>query len=206
MVPYLCPELGDAQREALAYPEKIPLMLINVALNDWRAIADSGLSGFYSPSGVLCRIGMDFPVSMGGYEFTGSPDSPCVLQGWHVPACGKTGSGREQFKAGRHEIYETPFASYEQRILEELDSAWGPHGLDVARDVAGLTINRWPHGYAYEYMDLWDPPEWDRGAGAHVIGRQQIGHISIANSDSEQYAYVNGAIDGGYRAVRELTT
>ncbi|MGD8417598.1 MAG: FAD-dependent oxidoreductase, partial [Pseudomonadales bacterium] len=65
MVPYLCPELGDAQREALAYPEKIPLMLINVALNDWRAIADSGLSGFYSPSGVLCRIGMDFPVSMG---------------------------------------------------------------------------------------------------------------------------------------------
>jgi spermidine dehydrogenase len=118
-VPYLCPEIGDAQREALAYPEKIPLMLVNVALNDWQAIADSGLSGFYAPSGVLCRIGMDFPVSMGGYQFTASPDSPCVLQGWHVPGCGKSGSGREQFNAGRHEIYETSFASYEQRILAE---------------------------------------------------------------------------------------
>jgi len=206
MVPYLCPEAGEAQKEALAYPEKVPLMLINVALNNWRAIADSGLSGFYAPSGVLCRIGMDFPVSMGGYEFTKSPDSPCVLQGWHVPGCGKPGSGREQFKAGRQEIYQTSFETYERGILAELDSAWGRHGLDVERDIAALTINRWPHGYAYEYMDLWDPLEWSRGAGPHVIGRQQLGNIGIANSDSEQYAYVNGAVDGAYRAVRELTT
>ncbi|MGE0625665.1 MAG: FAD-dependent oxidoreductase [Pseudomonadales bacterium] len=206
MVPYLCPEVGEAQREALAYPEKIPLMIVNVALANWHAIADSGLGSFYSPSGVLCNMGMDFPVSLGGYAFTGSPDEPCVLQGWHAPGCGKSGSGREQFNAGRQEIYQTPFADYERQILAELDAVWGPHGLDVARDVAGLTVNRWPHGYAYEYMDLWDPPEWDRGAGAHVTGRQQIGHISIANSDSEQYAYVNGAVDGAYRAVRELTT
>lgn len=206
MVPYLCPEVGEAQRAALAYPEKIPLMIVNVALRNWRAIAGSGLGSVYSPSGVLCNLGMDFPVSLGGYAFTDGPDEPCVLQGWHVPGCGKSGSGREQFNAGRHEIYETPFSDYERRILAELDSVWGPHGLDVSRDVAGLTVNRWPHGYAYEYMDLWDPPEWDRGAGPHVSGRQQIGHISIANSDSEQYAYVNGAVDGAYRAVRELTT
>ena len=69
-----------------------------------------------------------------------------------------------------------------------------------------MTINRWPHGYAYEYMDLFDPQEWRRGAGPHVIGRQQIGNISIANSDSEAYAYVNGAVDAAYRAVRELAT
>lgn len=206
MVPHLCPEVPEAQREALAYPEKIPLMIINVALNNWRAMADSGLNGFYSPSGVLCNIGLDFPVSLGGYQYSASPEAPCVLQGWHVPACGKPGSGREQFNAGRHEIYQTPFADYERQIMAELDSVWGPHGLDVGRDVAALTVNRWPHGYAYEYMDLWDPPEWGRGAGPHVIGRQQIGNIAIANSDSEQYAYVNGAIDAAYRAVRELTT
>lgn len=43
---------------------------------------------------------------------------------------------------------------------------------------------------------------WSRGAGPHVIGRQQIGRIAIANSDSEQYAYVNGAVDAASRAVR----
>jgi spermidine dehydrogenase len=145
-------------------------------------------------------------VSLGDYRFTSSPEEPCVLQGWHAPGCGKTGTSHERFRAARHEMYQTPFEVYERQILEELDSAWGRHGLDVDRDVAALTVNRWPHGYAYEYMDLWDPPEWGRGAGLHVIGRQQIGNISIANSDSEQYAYVNGAIDAAYRAVRELTT
>jgi spermidine dehydrogenase len=55
-------------------------------------------------------------------------------------------------------------------------------------------------------MDLWDDPSWGRGAGPHIVGRQQVGRIAIANSDSEQYAYVNGAIDAAYRAVRELTT
>ncbi|MCZ6658269.1 MAG: hypothetical protein O7C67_13310 [Gammaproteobacteria bacterium] len=91
-------------------------------------------------------------------------------------------------------------------IKQQLDSAWGSHGLDVERDVAAITVNRWPHGYAYEYMDLWDDHAWSRGAGPHVTGRQQLGQISIANSDSESYAYVNGAIDSAYRAVRELTT
>ena len=55
-------------------------------------------------------------------------------------------------------------------------------------------------------MDLWDDPTWSRGAGPHVVARQQIDRISIANSDSESYAYVNGAIDAAYRAVREQTT
>jgi spermidine dehydrogenase len=36
-----------------------------------------------------------------------------------------------------------------------------------------------------------------------VAGRAQIGRISIANSDAEAYAYVNGAIDAADRAVRE---
>ena len=67
-------------------------------------------------------------------------------------------------------------------------------------------MHRWPHGYAYEYMDLWHSAKYSRGAGPHVIGRQQIGNITIANSDSEAYAYVNAAIDAAHRAVRELTT
>jgi spermidine dehydrogenase len=39
-----------------------------------------------------------------------------------------------------------------------------------------------------------------------VIARQQLGRISIANSDAEAFAYVNGAFDAAYRAVREQTT
>lgn len=61
----------------------------------------------------------------------------------------------------------------------------------------------WPHGYAYEYNELYDPPEWTREDGPHRIGARQVGRISIANSDAEAFAYVNGAIDAAYRAVNE---
>ncbi len=206
MIPHVCQEITPQQREALLYPEKVPLSMISVALDNWRAIKASGMASYYAPSGVLNNIGMDFPVSMGGYQFTKDPDEPCVLQGWQAPACGQPGDVREQFRAGRMEIYLTSFEDYERAIKDELDAAWGRHGLDVERDIKGITVNRWPHGYAYEYMDGWDDNDWSRGSGPHIIGRQQIGNITIANSDSEQYAYVNGAIDAANRAVRELTT
>ncbi len=206
MLPFVCPEISESQREALHYPEKIPLSLITVALDNWRAIKESGMSSFYAPSGVLTNMGMDFPVSMGTYHFTQSPDEPCVLQGWQAPGCGQPGDAREQLRAGRMDIYRMSFDDYEHAIKAQLDSAWGQHGLDVDRDVHAITVNRWPHGYAYEYLDLWDDHRWSRGAGPHILGRQQIGNIAVAGSDSEQYAYVNGAIDAASRAVRELTT
>ena len=206
MLPFVCPEMGQDQRQALEYPEKVPLSLITVALDNWRAIKASGMASYYAPTGVLTNMGMDFPVSMGDYRFAEGPDDPCVLQGWQAPACGQHGDAREQFRAGRMEIYLASFGDYERAIKEELDAAWGSHGLDVERDIKGITVNRWPHGYTYEYMDGWDDHRWSRGAGPHIIGRQQIGNISIAGSDSEQYAYVNGAIDAAYRAVGELTT
>ncbi len=207
MIPYLCSELGEEQVQALEYPEKVPLAIVNVALRHWRPIASSGLGSFYAPGRLLCTMGMDFPVSIGDYVFTRNPDEPAILQGWHAPATYNPGRPiDERYRAGRTALYQTPFATFETETKQQLDLAWGPHGLDVERDIAAITVNRWPHGYAYEYMDLWDDPSWSRGAGPHVVARQQINRISIANSDSESYAYVNGAIDAAYRAVREQTT
>ena len=65
-------------------------------------------------------------------------------------------------------------------------------------------MNRWPHGYSYEYMSL-DDPEWAEGQAPHEIGRARFGWISIANSDAEGRAYLDAAIDAGWRAVEEQT-
>ena len=65
-------------------------------------------------------------------------------------------------------------------------------------------MNRWPHGYSYEYMSL-DDPEWAEGQVPHEIGRARFGRISIANSDAEGRAYLDAAIDVGWRAVEEQT-
>ena len=87
--------------------------------------------------------------------------------------------------------------------MRTLSGALGGGGFDAKRDIAGITINRWPHGYAYEYNELYDPPEWSPDNGPHIAGAARMGRISIANSDAAAYAYVNGAIDAAVRAVDE---
>ena len=79
----------------------------------------------------------------------------------------------------------------------------GPAGFDVAEDILAITVNRWPHGYAYEYMQLWDP-KWKPGEAPHEIARKPFGSVTIANSDAGASAYTHVAIDQAWRAVDEL--
>ena len=95
------------------------------------------------------------------------------------------------------------FDDFEDDIVAHFDGMLGSHGFDAERDIAAITLNRWPHGYAYEFEGMGVPPEYDRYNGPHIAGRARIGRISIANSDSEAYAYVDGAIDSADRAVNE---
>jgi spermidine dehydrogenase len=79
----------------------------------------------------------------------------------------------------------------------------GPGGFDPARDITAITVNRWPHGYAYEYNPLFDPI-WAPGQAPHEIGRARFGRIAIANSDSGAAAYTDCAMDQAHRAVGEI--
>ena len=79
-----------------------------------------------------------------------------------------------------------------------------PGGFDPARDILAITVNRWPHGYAYEYNSLYDP-DWPEDQRPCVIGRQTFGRISIANADADAFAYTNAAIDQAFRAVKEVS-
>jgi spermidine dehydrogenase len=111
---------------------------------------------------------------------------------------------REQQKAGRMELLTTSFDTFERNIREQLGTMFSPGGFDPARDIQAITVNRWPHGYAYEYNSLYDP-DWPEDQQPCVIGRQPFGRISIANSDADAFAYTNAAIDQAYRAVSEVS-
>ena len=104
---------------------------------------------------------------------------------------------------GRVELLNTPFSAFERNIREQLQRMLGEAGFDAARDIAGITVNRWAHGYAYEYNSLSDP-DWPDAERPCVVGRKQFGRISIANSDAAASAYTNAAIDQAFRAVQEV--
>lgn len=205
LVPHICPEVPKDQVAAIDKAVKIPLVYINIAVRNWKAFDTLGYQSFSIPQPELMHsFGMDFPVSMGGYEFTQNPDQPTVLHGTYVPARPDEGlTEREQHRQGRRDLLELTFADFERNIVKVMDGALRGGGFDAGRDIAAITVNRWPHGYTYEYNELFDPPEWSRKEGPHLVGARQMGRISIANSDASAYAYVNGAFDAADRAVNE---
>jgi spermidine dehydrogenase len=205
MLPYVCAEVPAEQQEAISYASKVPLVYISIAVRNWRAFANLGFGSVMIPQPELMHsFGLDFPVSMGDYKFAHDPDEPTVLHGTYVPTVPDQGlSAREQHTAGRKILFEKTYAEMEAAIVRQVQGALAPGGFDAARDIAGITVNRWPHGYAYEYNDLNDPEGFSPENGPHVAGRAQIGRISIANSDASAFAYVNGAFDAAERAVKE---
>jgi spermidine dehydrogenase len=204
VIPYLCPEMSERQKEALAYAVKIPLVYTNVQIRNWEAFQKLGISSIYSPGGYFNGATLDFPVSIGDYHFPSSPQDPCLLHLLRTP-CKPGLAAKDQYRAGRYELLTTPFDVFERNIRDQLGRMLAGGGFDSARDVQAITVNRWPHGYAYEYNPLFEPLDRPPSERPCVIGRQPFGRIHIANSDADGHAYTNIAIDQGYRAVREIT-
>jgi len=202
VIPHICSGLPARQRGALAYGAKVPLVYTNVALSNWRAWHTLGTDSVYAPANFHTIAELDFPVSLGSYRFSAGPEEPIVVHMLRTP-CKPGLPARDQHRAGRAELLQMPFDTFERTIRDQLGRMLGSGGFDPARDIAGITVNRWPHGYAYEYNSLWDP-DWPPGESPAEIGRQRFGRIAIANSDAAASAYTNAAIDQAHRAVREL--
>ncbi|HJS58340.1 MAG TPA: NAD(P)-binding protein [Vicinamibacteria bacterium] len=199
---FLMPELPDAQKQALAYAVKVPMMYSNVFVRSWRAFEKLGVSSVSAPGMYHTSLSLDFPVSIGGYRCSQAPEEPIVIHLVRNP--NKPGlPRREQQRAGMREMLATPFATIELETRRELARILGPGGFDPASDILAFTANRWPHGYAYTYDTLGDPdlPDDQR---PHVIGRRRFGRVAIANSDAGAAAFINVAIDEAHRAVQEL--
>jgi spermidine dehydrogenase len=204
IIPHLCPELPEPQKEHLKYGVKAPLVQISVLLRSGAAVNASGSAQYMCPGSFSPAVLKAPPVSLGGYQGSTQGSDPMVLWMAHAPAPHSDGkqSARDLYRLGRHRLYTMPFATFEEEIKKQLTAMFGAKGFDADRDIEAITVNRWAHGYAYEYMNLYDP-DWEDGQAPHELGRKPIGRISIANSDSEAYAYLSAAIDAADRAVGE---
>jgi spermidine dehydrogenase len=203
MIPYLCPELPATQKDALHQLVKVPLVYTSVAIRNWRVFYKLGVAGISAPGSYWSGTRLNWPVDVGNYESVRSPDDPILLFMVHVPLTPGLPE-RDQHRMGRMQLLETPFSTYETNIRDQLNRMLAGGGFNSAHDILAIAVNRWPHGYAYEFNPLFDdfsiPPE----KRANVVGRQQFGRIAIANSDSGAAAYTDSAINQAYRAVNEL--
>ena len=193
IIPHIVSGLPEEQSAALKLQGKSPMQYTTVGLRNWRAMKALGIGVAMSPGNMHQAVLMDFPVSMGGYEYTRTSDDPCVIQMISCPY-GKFGEPRrEQFREARYRMLGLQFKDYEQEIRSHLSGMFPRELFDFDRDVASISVNRWAHGYS------------NGGPGDSTrIGRQPFGRITIANSDSAPGSDAKTAMMMAHRAVNEL--
>ncbi len=201
-IPYLCPELPARQKAALHYLVKVPLVYTSVGLRNWESFKKLGVSAITAPGSYHSSVTLNWAVNIGQYKSPKSPSDPILLHLVRTP-CKPGLPVREQQKAGRAELQATSFETFERKIRDQLTRTLSGGGFDPRQDIEAITVNRWPHGYGYEYNPLFDP-EWPPGEAPNIIGRKPFGRITIANSDSGATAYTDVAINEAWRAVNEL--
>jgi spermidine dehydrogenase len=193
IIPRIVSGLPEEQAAALKLQGKSPLQYTTVGLRNWRAMKELGIGVAMSPGNMHQAVLMDFPVSMGGYEYARTPDDPCVIQMICCPY-GEVGAPvLEQFREARYRMLSLQFADYEQEIRRHLTGMLPGELFDFDRDVASISVNRWAHGYT-----TGGPGDSTR------IGRQPFGRVTIANADSAPGADAKTAIMMAHRAVSEL--
>jgi len=205
MIPFLCPELPDQQKEALKYGVKVPLVYTSVALKNWTAFKKLGINGASAPGMYHTGARLEMPTVIGGYNPTpSSPADPILVRMTRTP-CKPGLPSRDQHRAGHVDLLTTPFSTFELKIRDQLARILNGGGFDPARDIDAITVNRWPHGYARDHVDLEDA-DWNMEPAPETVGRQRFGNIAIANSDAAADAYTHAAIDQAWRAVNDLTS
>lgn len=203
MIPYMMPSLPEEQKAALSYNVKVPVLAASVLLRTGEPFSRLGAASFYSP-GRLLHEHFAWCRSFGTHRQEFSPADPAVMYMIAPPIEPHSGlSPREQYRAARADLVNRPFADFEFEIREHLEGLFAGTGFSAARDIIGLTLNRWGHGYSYELNPLFDGP-FARGELPFEIARKPAGSVTIANSDAGMAPHAIDAVEQAARAVNEL--
>jgi spermidine dehydrogenase len=202
MLPYICPDLGMAQKSALSGAVRSPFVYVKVLVRNWQPWVKQGVHEVTNPMGFFSRLKLDYPVSLGDYRFPTRSEEPMVLHLVHVPTVTMS-TGLDQrlaWKAARAQLYTRTFGDFEARVRDELTRMFGAGGFDAEHDIRAITVNRWGHAYAYGFNSMYDK---DEEFSQQLLARRRIGRIGVAGTDAARSAYAHAAIDQAHRAVKE---
>jgi spermidine dehydrogenase len=194
-------DLPQSHRAAYEGFTHSSVIVVNVALTNWRFLARLGMAaGIWNGGfGFYCNIRR--PMVVGGQAPPLHPDQPVMLT-FYAPQYFPGMSAAEQGIAGRTQVLSTPFADYERQIRDQMVRLFGDAGFDPVNDIAGLILNRWGHAYINPgpgFMFGRDgapaPPD---------VIREPFGRVAIGHSELRGHQNWTGAAGEGRRAVEAL--
>ena len=194
-------DLPDEYKSAYENFFYSPVLVVNVALTNWRFLYKLGLTGFrwFDGFGFSCNIRK--PMIVGDYQQPLHPDKPVVLT-FYVPLHYPGLPIQEQGAKGRKEILSTSYNEYEQQILEQMNRLFGSAGFDPRKDIAGIILNRWVNAYLNPQPGFYFG-RGDRPAPRDTI-RKRFGRIAFGQSELNGHMNWIAAIEEGRAAAGKV--
>jgi spermidine dehydrogenase len=209
IIPHLVPELPEAQKAALRLAVRKPLVRTFVAIRNWTAFQKLGIYEVDCP-GMFFRYLRPWimPEWGGAYRNAQTPEDPVVvylnMANPPLEMHGTDAPPRDRWRGARAQLQALSLETIERNARSQLNRILGPGGFDARRDIAGITVCRWSHGYAGGTNELYDPDWSHRPDAPWVVGRQRFGRIAISNSDAAATSLTSAAFAQSHRAVMEL--
>lgn len=195
-------DLPREHRDAMDCFYRSPMLVINVALTNWRPLYRLGYTAASWRDG---RLGFSFnlspPMQVGGYRPAFDPDQPAVLT-CYVPFIRVGMPVARQGAAGRAELLSTTYREYERIVRAQLIEMLSGQGFDVRRDIAGIILNRWGHAYVNPYPGFYFGRD-GKPAPSDVV-RSPFGRIAFGHSELRGHQNWNGAVEEGRRAAEQI--
>lgn len=220
IVPYLCPEIPDAQKAAMHQAVRAVNQATNVLFRNWEAFDRLKLRSVAIPRAFYGGFSLSSPRYFGAMKPSADPSQPIVVSfntGVNSGICSNETMVAEllgaslppgmpaddQFRAVRAGLLATPFETFERNVRQLAAGALSGGGFDPARDILAITVNRWPHGFATGRNVLFDDVGPD-SVSPTELAKRRFGRIAIANTDAAGASLAQAAFDEAFRAVRDL--
>lgn len=193
--------LPEEYRTAMEGFPRAPMLSVNVALDNWRALYKLGYSTCSWRGGFGFTANISRPVYVGDYRPPLDPDHPALFT-FYVPFPQRGLSLVEQGKVARAQMFATTYRDYELQIRKQMVKLFADAGFDAKRDIAGIVLNRWGHAYCNAGPGFFYGRD-GKPAPREVL-RRSIGNLAFAHTELAGIAAWWNAGGEGVRAAKQV--
>ncbi len=188
-------DIPEPLEEAYSQFYHSPILVVNVALRNWRFLDTLGISSGRWFEGFGNFFSIRRPMITGKRTQPFDPDKPVVMT-FYVPFNNPGYPMNEQGTLGRVELLSKSYRVYEKEIIDQMTKMFSASGFNAERDVAGIVLNRWGHAYISPQPGFhfgYDGEEAPRDVVKKGFGRIQFGHSELSGYMSNTRALQEGA-------------
>lgn len=193
-------DMSSAVRASYRKFHHAPVLVVNVALNNWKFLKKLGISAgrWYDGFGFFGSIRA--PMTIGGKAAPFDPAKPMVMT-FYVPFLNRGYDSHAQGAIGRNELLSKTYADYEREIRAHMNCVFADGGFDAKRDIAGIILNRWGHAYISPQPGFYFGGKDGEGLAAPI--KQGDDRIFYGHSELGARMNYRNAIAEGGRAARQ---